>query len=80
MKKKISLMAIAFSLSLFGCGNMEQEQAAENKAPDAQNETSSEMEETYVENDRSDAEFTFPESYNNAMGNVDFKMLSLIHI
>ena len=27
---------------------MEQEQAAENKAPDAQNETSSEMEETYV--------------------------------
>ena len=49
MKKKISLMAIAFfSLSLFGCGNMEQERAAENKAPDVRNETSSEMEETYV--------------------------------
>ena len=78
MKKKISLMAIAFSLSLFGCGNMEQEQAAENKAPDARNETSSEMEETYVENDRSDAEFTFPESYNNAMGNVDFKMAVIV--
>ena len=79
MKKKIFLMAIAFfSLSLFGCGNMEQEQAAENKAPDVQNETSSEMEETYVENDISDAEFTFPESYNNTVGNVDFKMAVIV--
>lgn len=79
MKKKISLMAIAFfSLSLFGCGNMEEERAVENKTPDVQNETSSEMEETYVENDISDAEFTFPESYNNTMGNVDFKMAVIV--
>lgn len=79
MKKKLSLMAIAFfSLSLFGCGTMEQEQAAENIAPDVRNESSSEMEETYVENDRSDAEFTFPESYNNTLGNVDFKMAVIV--
>ena len=75
MKKRLWFMCVVIlSMFLFGCGNAGQGQDSESKVPDVQNEAASELEESYVENNIPDEKITFPASYDNTIGNVDFKM------
>lgn len=63
MKKRLCFPCIViFSMFLFGCGDTGEGQDPGNKVPDVQNET----------------EITFPTSYDNTIGNVDFKMTVIV--
>ncbi len=79
MKKRLCFMcAVILSMFLFGCGNTGQEQDSGSNVPDVQNETGSEIEESYAENNIPDEKITFPASYDNAIENVDFKMAVIV--